>query len=440
MPPAFRLRSLGAALLIGLLATFAMAGTASAATKPYRVVVAPSSVPGGQQVFTATFTNLTAPQELGSANLTLPAGFTAISASVTGPGKATLSGNVVQLRNLALQPGASLAVTVTADVPCAAGDYAWSVIAKQSNNFSGPPGNDFGPLTADSSLTTSVTGCGAVAVGFVGQPASARVNETITTTPYNSPPGGPVTVEVTDASGNRVTTSSAVITVGLAPGSGSGTLSGTTTVTAVNGLATFDDLSIDAQGTYALVASSPGLTSATSSTFRIDESATVCVEDAGCTATATLSNGRATIDVTALSASQSDAGVLTINSNVGDPLNCEDYEEVAGGDFAVDFFPNAGSVERAKVVGLTLSKKAMNDVPENGAAHLNICFGAPFPFAVKPGTSPLQEFEGLNIGLLPDCGGAFAPPCVSKRNKLSGGRGFIEAQAPDDNRDPRFGG
>ena len=316
-------RSLGPALLIALLATCALAAPASAATKPYRVVVAPSSVPGGQQVFTATFTNLTAPQELGSANLTLPAGFIAISASVTGPAKATLSGNVVQLRDLALQPNASVAVKVTADVPCAADTYTWSVIAKQSNNFSGPPGNDFGPLTADSSLTTSVTGCG------------ARV---------------------------------------------------------------------------------------------------VCLENANCTAT--VSNDNATFDVTAQSSSQLDAGVLIVNPSVG--LDCAGYTELSKGDFAVDFIPNPGNVGREKLATLTIDKKTMNELPSNGAALLNMCFGAPFKFAVKPGTAPLQEPQpGFFVGLLPDCG---VPPCVSKRNKTRAGQGVIEARAPGGDKDPRYGG
>jgi hypothetical protein len=429
-------RSLGAALLIGLLGACVLAAPASAHYKPYSVVIDPASVGAGQRVaFTATITNRAQYSKLGSANLTAPDAFKVVSASVNGYGTATVSGNVVQLRNLGLKPGASATVTVSADVPCAEGSFDWTVRAQESGDFSDY--EDLGPLVK-SSLSTSVSGACAVALRFAGQPASARVGEAITTTPYNSPAGGPVTVEVLDGAGHVATTSSAAITIGLGPGSGSGALSGTKVVTAVDGVAMFDDLSISAQGSYTLVASSPGLESATSSTFRIDEAATVCAEGATCTAT--LSNSTATIDVTARSsASQVDAGVLTINRNVGPPLNCAGYTELSDGDFAVDFLPNdPDSPERAKVVGLTISKEAMDRAPENGAAHLNICFGADFPFDVKPGTPPLQPFEGLNIGLLPDCG-EFGPPCVSKRKKISGGRGFIQAQAPDDNRDPRYG-
>jgi hypothetical protein len=429
------LRTRGVVVLLALLGACAVASPAAAATKPYSVVMSPSTVAAAANVaFTATFTNRTDQQQLGSANLTAPAGFSLVSASVPAPASATLSGNVVQLRNLALQPGASVTATVVADVPCADGTFAWSVIAKQSNNFSGPPGNDLGPLV-QSSLTTVVTG--GCALRFATQPANARVGEAITTTPYNVPPGGPVTVEVIDGSGSRVTTSSAVVTMSLAPGSGPGALSGTNPVTAVDGLATFANLSIGAPGSYALVASSPGRVSATSGTFRVDESATVCSEDVTCTATS--SNANTTLDASAPSNAQVDAGVLVVNRNIGDALDCAGYDELSAGDFAVDFLPSVGFTGREKVVGLTISKAAMSTVPNNGASFLNVCFGAPFTFAVKPGTPPLQQQQGLNVGLLPDCG-AFAPPCVTKRKKTPSGQGFIEARAPGGDQDPRYSG
>ncbi|HEX5631882.1 MAG TPA: putative Ig domain-containing protein, partial [Gemmatimonadales bacterium] len=78
-----------------------------------------------------------------------------------------------------------------------------------------------------------------------------------------------VSVEVQDAGGNR-TTSTAPVTMAIGSGSG-GTLSGTTTVNAVSGLATFNDLSITvtSPGTFTLAASSPGLEGATSTAFNV---------------------------------------------------------------------------------------------------------------------------------------------------------------------------
>ena len=106
--------------------------------------------------------------------------------------------------------------------------------------------------------------------------------------------------------------------------------------------------------------------------------------------------------------------------------------------FAVDFLPDSGNSQdgRTKIVTATISKAAMSQVPENGAAHLEMCFGAPFPFAVKPGTPEGQTQDGLNIGLLPDCGAA---PCISRRNKTKAGQGIIEVQAPGGGDDPRYG-
>lgn len=79
-----------------------------------------------------------------------------------------------------------------------------------------------------------------------------------------------VTVKVEDANNNVVqsSTASVALTVGTNPGGGM--LSGTTTMSAVNGVATFSDLSIRNTGMgYTLVATSATLTQATSSTFNI---------------------------------------------------------------------------------------------------------------------------------------------------------------------------
>src|SRR5439155_14525085 len=77
-------------------------------------------------------------------------------------------------------------------------------------------------------------------------------------------------VAVQDAQGNTVTTATTSITVAIGTNPASGTLSGTTTVAAVSGVATFFNLSIDKAGTgYTLTASATGLTGATSSAFNI---------------------------------------------------------------------------------------------------------------------------------------------------------------------------
>jgi hypothetical protein len=98
-------------------------------------------------------------------------------------------------------------------------------------------------------------------LGFIVQPSNSAVGAAI------SPA---LQVEVRDANGNRVTTSTNSITIGIGANPGGGTLSGTTTVSAVNGVATFSNLSIDKTGVgYTLAASATGLTGAASAAFDV---------------------------------------------------------------------------------------------------------------------------------------------------------------------------
>jgi hypothetical protein len=80
-----------------------------------------------------------------------------------------------------------------------------------------------------------------------------------------------VTVAIEDADGHVVTSSAASVTLGVT--GGAATLQGTTTVSAVNGIATFSTLTVTKAGTWTLTASSSGLTSATSGPFTVTAAA-----------------------------------------------------------------------------------------------------------------------------------------------------------------------
>jgi alpha-tubulin suppressor-like RCC1 family protein len=96
---------------------------------------------------------------------------------------------------------------------------------------------------------------------FTVEPANTEAQTTFATAP---------TVEVRDAAGVRVGSSNAAVTLTLSGGAAGAGLRGTTTVNAVNGIATFAGLSIDSAGTsYRLTANATGLTSATSSPFTV---------------------------------------------------------------------------------------------------------------------------------------------------------------------------
>jgi hypothetical protein len=431
MPSRRRLVRIAAAATLGLAVLAAPAG---AATKPFTMVVSPASVPAGQSAtFDATLTNQTDQQQLGSADITVPSDFTGVSvADPAGPATATVTGNVVRLRNASVAPGGSITVSVTATTPCAGGAYTWAVVAKQSNDFNGPPGNDLTLNTQDSSLTTNVTG--ACALRFVAgrQPADARVGETISSLDYQ-PAGASVQVEVVDGTGHRVTTSTASVTMALGPSIGLGALHGTLTVAASAGVASFANLSIDAPGTYTLRASSAGLTSATSDSFRIDQVAVACLEDVTCSAS--LANGTTTFDVTAPGNANVDAGVLVLDNGIGVAIDCAGYDELTATPTVIE------GPDRAKTVTSTIDKRTMNQLPNNGASFLQMCFGAPYTFATRPGTALTgvdtdgDSVDDFFYGLLPDCGTA---PCVSSRNKTNAGDGVIVTQAPAGTRDPAY--
>lgn len=102
---------------------------------------------------------------------------------------------------------------------------------------------------------------GATALAFVTQPTDAVAGATV------SPA---VTVAIRDASGMTVSGAAHAVTIALGTAPGGGALLGTVTVPAVNGVAAFPDLRIDAPGTgYTLAASAAGLTSATSAPFDV---------------------------------------------------------------------------------------------------------------------------------------------------------------------------
>src|SRR5205807_326248 len=111
----------GAVLLVAIAAAFpALVLPGSAATdtgtKPFTANICASgpcappvtapTLPGGSQSATVALTvdNLAAPQLLGSANLTAPAGFTVTGVSPLPP-ESSFSGNLIQLRNLNIAAG-----------------------------------------------------------------------------------------------------------------------------------------------------------------------------------------------------------------------------------------------------------------------------------------------------------------------------------------------
>jgi len=116
-------------------------------------------------------------------------------------------------------------------------------------------------LTAGTSNTFNITPGTATQLVFGTQPSNTAAGSAITPA---------VTVQVEDANNNVVTTSTTAVAIAIGTNPAGGTLSGTTNVNAVNGIATFSNLSINKTGTgYALAASSTGLAGMASNAFNI---------------------------------------------------------------------------------------------------------------------------------------------------------------------------
>jgi hypothetical protein len=149
-------------LIVAAIAIAIAAATAQATpNKPYTANVHQTlNTPGS---FTLTLSNDPhASQSLGSANFTAPGGFVLGAVTATGGTdvsgfNVTVSGNVVQFRAKSSQTALGAGQTVSADVTVTGGiagcaSSRWTVEAKQSNDFSGTPGNDL-TLNPASDLT-----------------------------------------------------------------------------------------------------------------------------------------------------------------------------------------------------------------------------------------------------------------------------------------------
>lgn len=78
-----------------------------------------------------------------------------------------------------------------------------------------------------------------------------------------------VQVELLDANGDRVTTANGNVTIAIATAPNGAVLSGSTNVAAVNGVATFNNLSVNAAGAYTFTVSSPGYGSITTAPVNV---------------------------------------------------------------------------------------------------------------------------------------------------------------------------
>jgi hypothetical protein len=110
-------------------------------------------------------------------------------------------------------------------------------------------------------LATSPLSTAASKLAFVVQPSTATAATTITPA---------IQVAIQNAAGVTNGSATGNITLSIASGPSGAIISGTLTRSAVNGIATFNDISIDKTGGFTLAANSGNLAAGTSAAFTIN--------------------------------------------------------------------------------------------------------------------------------------------------------------------------
>jgi hypothetical protein len=187
------------------------------------------------------------------------------------------------------------------------------------------------------------------------------------------------------------------------------------------GVATFRDLTLNepADG-YTLVASSPGLTSATSSPFNESTTAVFCLQGQSCQTSVTTTTS--VFSVTANPGSSGpNVGILSESVDVGTPLQCQGYTPQDPNWFSF----LVSSATRTKLITYTIRPAA----PEKElVGNTKFCFGSPSEFTTSSRTpapaGTLPDGSSGFIGLLPFCSPVSGGPCVDSR------RTTLDANSP----------
>jgi hypothetical protein len=231
---------------------------------------------GTTQIFARTLTN-----NFDAAVLTVVSPPSSIAA-VSGSGQTANAGAqltnpvVVQVNATDGQPAQGVTVTFAAQN---GGTTGAATVVTGANGQASTTWR-LGAASGAQTLTASAAGLTGSPVTFS---ATARAVDPVRLVFLQNPPvtanageilAPAITVQAVDASNALTTAFTGQVTIALGSGAPAGaTLGGTTTVTAVAGVATFSTLTVSAPGSYTLVATNSSLTSATSNTFAISAGA-----------------------------------------------------------------------------------------------------------------------------------------------------------------------
>jgi hypothetical protein len=142
-----------------------------------------------------------------------------------------------------------------------------AMAANQTTPIASAAGNVNVKPSTTATLTVTLTG---TTPGMPRPPAQLVFSVQPSDTSIGAAIKPPVQVAVADVTGATVAGATNMVTLALGTNPSQATLGGTLTVAAVNGVATFSDLTLDSDGSgYTLVASADTLASATSSPFNV---------------------------------------------------------------------------------------------------------------------------------------------------------------------------
>jgi hypothetical protein len=265
-----------------------------------------------------------------------------------------------------------------------------------------------------------------------GQPAGTTVNTTITSS-FDSPGAGPVKVEILDSSGQLVTNAKAAITIAITATAnpGSGTLSGTTTVNASGGVASFSDLSINQPGMgYRLTATSQGMNPATSAHFTIWGSLQQC-STTPCSASASSATTTGTVTTSSAGSTQ------FLGTGIGGgSYSCAGTYQPVSDPFSFDVVSGSGDTQPGAQFAVTfrIDKSLVKSSGHPGASSWQVCYASMSPFTALPGTSGTATIGDVafDTGLLADCRKTPVAPCVQARHKDNAGDVIITFLASGD--------
>jgi hypothetical protein len=240
----------------------------------------------------------------------------------------------------------------------------------------------------------------ATVLSFVTQPVDVQVNTTMTNADSSTTH---IRVAADLTSGGAVdTTYTGNVTLGFGTNpSGAqfvvgGSPASSITVPAVNGVADFSPIIINATGFgYTLQAMAAGLTSATSNTFNVVAAATTCPSGKTCTVTTTSPSTGINAAIVAGSGSGTAVITATFGGNVAPIHPC------TGATAGILTF----SGNRQKTITLTIPIKQASPV---------FCYGQPTPFIdfFWHKTTYFSQANHEYEGILPFCVKNFTGPCV----------------------------